>query len=119
MMEQLIFNDEAAKAGAPVPFLTGWNRNEGATFPHAASLAANGRQPASSNRPAAKDSASGARRIVGPHEPRPIPMRFRARSARPSYGAAFHWCDDRLPPRPNAMQQRLSAFDFESQSLGP
>jgi para-nitrobenzyl esterase len=25
---------------APVPFLTGWNRNEGATFPHAASLAA-------------------------------------------------------------------------------
>jgi len=23
---------------APVPFLTGWNRNEGATFPHAASL---------------------------------------------------------------------------------
>jgi para-nitrobenzyl esterase len=25
---------------APVPFLTGWNLNEGATFPHAASLAA-------------------------------------------------------------------------------
>ena len=25
---------------APVPFLTGWNSNEGATFPHAASLAA-------------------------------------------------------------------------------
>jgi para-nitrobenzyl esterase len=25
---------------APVPFLTGWNRNEGATFPHASSLAA-------------------------------------------------------------------------------
>ena len=25
---------------AAVPFLTGWNRNEGATFPHAASLAA-------------------------------------------------------------------------------
>jgi para-nitrobenzyl esterase len=24
---------------APVPFLTGWNRNEGATFPHASSLA--------------------------------------------------------------------------------
>ena len=24
---------------APVPFLTGWNRNEGATFPHAATLA--------------------------------------------------------------------------------
>ena len=49
-------------------------------------------QPASSNRPPAKPSAWVARMIVGPHEPRPTPTRWRARSttsARPEIEMAI------------------------------